>query len=106
MFKDELLASDVSERQITFINFEEPEMVTAAYKWREVYDEILAKLQPRHMNYIFLDEVQAVDGWEKMVDGLHAKKITTVMVKDVIARQGGGNVKTATNIMWFMLDNI
>lgn len=74
MFKDELSASGVSDRQITFINFEEPETITAAYEWRKVYDEIRAKLQPDRMNYIFLDEVQAVDEWEKMVDGLYAKK--------------------------------
>jgi predicted AAA+ superfamily ATPase len=74
MFRDELSQSGVSARQITYINFEEPEAVKTEYEWRKVYDEILARLQPDRMNYVFLDEVQAVDEWEKMVDGLHAKK--------------------------------
>jgi predicted AAA+ superfamily ATPase len=72
MFKDELLASGVSEQNIVFINFEEPETVRAEYEWRKVYGEILSQLQPGQMNYVFLDEVQAVDEWEKLSNQLVA----------------------------------
>jgi predicted AAA+ superfamily ATPase len=86
MFRDELLALGVNESLITFINFEEPETVDVEYEWHKVYDEILARLQPDQMNYVFLDEVQAVDEWEKMVDGLHAKKNVDLYITGSNAR--------------------
>jgi len=74
MFRDELLASNVSQQQITFINFEEPEKIGVEYEWRKVYDKILSGLLPDKMNYVFLDEVQSIPEFEKMINGLQAKK--------------------------------
>jgi predicted AAA+ superfamily ATPase len=190
MFRDELLGSGVMKDQLVFLNFEEPENLGDAEDWRGIYDRILTGLAPDRMNYIFLDEVQAVSGFERMVDGLYVKKnvdlyitgsnarflsselatllsgryieiqmlpfsfaefvsafdrtkrpddlfwdymnygsfpqaadflasgkvaavndyltgiFNTVLIKDAMARQGVGNVKTASNIVRFAFDNI
>lgn len=74
MFRDELLASDVAAEQITYMSFDEPETVLGnSYNWREIYDRITAKLIPGKMNYIFLDEIQVVSEFERLVNGLQAK---------------------------------
>jgi predicted AAA+ superfamily ATPase len=39
-----------------------------------LYDEILTKTIPGEKNYVFLDEVQLVTGFEKLVDSLFVKK--------------------------------
>lgn len=39
---------------------------------KEMYQLIKAKLSPEHKTYLFLDEVQEVKGWEKVVNSLAA----------------------------------
>jgi predicted AAA+ superfamily ATPase len=86
MFRDELVDGGTERNRITFLNFEEPEKVGNANDWREIYDRILGGLLPDRMNYIFLDEVQLVPGFEKMVDGLHVKKNVDLYITGSNAR--------------------
>ncbi|MBQ9019830.1 ATP-binding protein [Candidatus Saccharibacteria bacterium] len=72
-FRDELLRKKVKRRQITYLNFEDPEN-TDILDWREVYQRINDNLLSDQMNYIFLDEVQNIPEFERMVDGLFVKK--------------------------------
>lgn len=74
ILRNELLASSVSDDQIFYMSFEEPETVLGgSYDWRSIYNHITARLRPGKMNYIFLDEIQAVPDFERLVNGLHAK---------------------------------
>lgn len=73
MFRDELRASGVTDHQITYVNFEEPELVPSGQNWRSIYDQVIAKLSPSQSNYVFFDEIQAVPDFERLVDGLQAK---------------------------------
>ena len=72
LFRNELLEGEVDESQIISINFEDPERLNSNYL--EIYREISAKLIKHKMNYVFLDEVQNIAGFEKMVNGLFVKK--------------------------------
>jgi uncharacterized protein len=74
MFRDELLTQGISQKQITFINFEDPEYTDINIDYMNIYREINKKLVKNQMNYIFLDEVQNVPNFEKLVDGLFIKK--------------------------------
>jgi len=74
MFRDELLTQGISQKQITFINFENPEYTDSNIDYMDVYREITKNLVKNQMNYIFLDEVQNVPNFEKLVDGLFIKK--------------------------------
>lgn len=66
-FRQELLDGGVSPDSIQSYNFEDPTMPT---DYLTVYREIKGKLQPNAMNYIFLDEVQNIDQFQRLVDGL------------------------------------
>ncbi|MDR2009438.1 MAG: ATP-binding protein [Bacteroidales bacterium] len=72
-FRGELLKSGVKAESIIFFNFEERENLKFS-DWTALYDEIIAKTNPNHKNYIFLDEVQLIANFEKLVDALFVKK--------------------------------
>jgi predicted AAA+ superfamily ATPase len=68
LFRNSLLP-DVPVRRIQSYNFEVPENLRAG-DWQRWYDKICAGLVKGKPNYIFLDEVQAVPEFEKLLDGL------------------------------------
>jgi predicted AAA+ superfamily ATPase len=72
-FRNELLASGVHSENIVFLNFEESENVKFK-EWTVLHDEILSKINLNQKNYVFLDEVQLVTDFEKLVDSLFVKK--------------------------------
>ncbi|MCL2726953.1 MAG: ATP-binding protein [Bacteroidales bacterium] len=73
MFADELLREGVLPEQIQFYNFEDPDIYTIG-NWKDIYDYIKVRLLPDKMNYVFLDEVQHIDIFQRLVDGLYIKK--------------------------------
>lgn len=72
-FKNELVSGGVLNKNIVFLNFEERENLHLT-KWTILYDEILKKVTSRKKYYIFLDEVQLVNDFEKLVNALFTKK--------------------------------
>lgn len=69
LVQQELIADGVSENQIIMINFES--MAYANRDFMSIYQE-LRHLSGNHGEkaYIFLDEIQELAGWEKMVNSL------------------------------------
>ncbi len=72
-FRNELLETGISPENIIFLNFEERENL-ALYKWSALYDEIILKVKPEKKTYIFLDEIQLIADFEKLVNSLFVKK--------------------------------
>jgi predicted AAA+ superfamily ATPase len=72
-FKNELLKDGVAPENIIFLNFEERENLHLT-NWTTLYDEIIEKVNPNDKYYIFLDEVQLINDFEKLVNGLFTKK--------------------------------
>jgi len=72
-FRGEILDSGVNPSNIIFFNFEERENVKFA-EWTVLYDTITAKIKEGGKYYVFLDEVQLIPNFEKLVDGLYVKK--------------------------------
>lgn len=79
IYQDWLLDNGVNPRQIIAINFEsiEYEHLTG---YRVLYDYITSLLLPDQMNYIFLDEIQHVDQFEKAVDSLFIKENCDIFI--------------------------
>ena len=71
-FKDYLKTKGVEEDNILLLNFEEREY-SDFERWEDVYDYILDKLSVKGMKYVFLDEVQRIANFEKLVDALFVK---------------------------------
>jgi predicted AAA+ superfamily ATPase len=79
MFRDQLSDLDIEGYQIHTYNFELPENYLNR-TWNELYFEIKEKLIPNKQNYIFLDEIQNIPSFERLVDGLFASENTDVYV--------------------------
>lgn len=79
LYRELLLKQGVSKRQIQFYNFELPENYLNK-TWDDIYFDIKKKLQAQRPNYIFLDEVQNIPFFEKLVDGLFATENTDVYI--------------------------
>lgn len=72
-FKSELINDGVAPENIVYLNFEERENLHLT-NWTTLYDKIIKKVNPNERYYIFLDEVQLVLNFEKLVNSLFAKK--------------------------------
>jgi len=79
IFREDLLKDNVSDKQVQFYNFELPENYLNK-SWHQLYFEIKSKLCPGKMNYIFLDEIQNIPDFEKLVDGLYATEKTDIYI--------------------------
>lgn len=69
----------IGERQMQFYNYELPENYLDK-KWSDIYFEIKQKFQRGKINYVFLDEVQNIPDFEKLVDGLFATDNTDIYI--------------------------
>jgi uncharacterized protein len=72
IFQDYLLKNDVQEEQIISINFENPDYEDLK-NYKLLYKYIENHLIPNKKNYVFLDEIQNVVDYQKVVDGLYIK---------------------------------
>ncbi len=79
LYREQLLKCGIGKRQIQFYNFELPENFVGK-NWDDIYFDIKKKLQADKINYIFLDEVQNIPSFEKLVDGLFATKNVDVYI--------------------------
>lgn len=72
LFQQELLQEGVNENQIIAINFEDLEYRDLT-DYIRLYEYIKSKIIPNQQMYIFLDEVQHVQGFERVVDSFYIK---------------------------------
>jgi len=79
LYRGDLLKQGIDKQQMQFYNFELPENYLNK-TWSDIYFEIKKKFQPDKTNYVFLDEVQNIALFEKLVDGLFATENTDVYI--------------------------
>jgi len=79
IYREQLKVQGISDEQIQFYNFELPENYLDK-SWSDIYFEIKEKLIKNQPNYIFLDEVQNIPQFEKLVDGLFVSDFTDVYI--------------------------
>ena len=72
MYRDHLLETGVQQEQIVFINFEDMDY-EELQDYKKLYSYLKDRLHKDRYTYIFLDEVQKVEGFEKVVDSLYIK---------------------------------
>lgn len=79
LYKNYLRNNGVSENRIVTVNFEELENEWLL-DYKALYDYLVKKLDKNDTTYIFLDEIQKVSGFEKVVDSLYVKKGVDVYI--------------------------
>ncbi|GGH12102.1 ATP-binding protein [Sphingobacterium alkalisoli] len=79
LYREQLFKLGVGKRQVQFYNFELPENYLNK-NWDDIYFGIKNKLQADKPNYVFLDEVQNIPLFEKLVDGLFVTENVDVYI--------------------------
>ena len=72
LFQDSLVKSGISKAQIQSINFEDM-FYTELQDYKKLHQYILDHAVPKQKNYIFLDEIQNVPQFQKVVDSLYIR---------------------------------
>ncbi len=92
-FQEYLRGEGVEERQIIYLNFEKIEN-EPLHDYHVLYDYVKSRLQPGKMTYIFLDEIQAVPGFQKAVDSLFVLEQTDLYITGSNAHMLSGELAT------------
>ncbi|ADQ16541.1 hypothetical protein Lbys_0782 [Leadbetterella byssophila DSM 17132] len=70
-FQD-LLRAENPNVSVLAINMDMPEFrILAEKNWKEIYDYIIQHIKKNETNYVFIDEVQNVPEFEKLLEGLY-----------------------------------
>lgn len=80
MFREYLMADRVEENQIVFMNFETLENHKWLSDFEGLYYHIINQLDLSKKCYVFLDEVQQITYFERLIDGLYVKPNIDVYV--------------------------
>ncbi|MCZ2102007.1 MAG: ATP-binding protein [Chitinophagales bacterium] len=80
MFRNYLVETGISEAQILFMNFEQIENIKWLNDFEGLYYHIIGQLDLSKPCYVFLDEIQNVKEFERLVDGLYVKPNIDVYV--------------------------
>ena len=92
-FQDTLLKEGISQEQMISINFEDLDYENLL-DYRALYAYIRDRLCPDKMTYIFLDEIQKVDSFQKAVDSLFIKENTDIYITGSNAYLLSGDLAT------------
>ncbi len=93
LFREKLLAEGVPGERIVSVNFEDPSVGDFS-DYRAAWDFIRRQFPAEGKAYVFLDEVQLVPGFERVVDGLFARKDCDVYITGSNARFLSGDLAT------------
>lgn len=93
LYMDYLKKQGVEDRQIIHVNLELPDF-DELDTYKKLYDFIKERLCQDCMNYIIIDEVQAVTDFQKAVDGLYVNKNCDVYITGSNAQILSGELAT------------
>lgn len=79
MFADELLQNGIQKEQIQFYNFEDLDTLAIGDIY-QIHTHIKDRLVADKTNYIFLDEVQNIQEFQRLVDSLYIKPNVDVYI--------------------------
>jgi predicted AAA+ superfamily ATPase len=73
LFRDYLKKNGVEPARIQAVNMEDAAN-SALLDYNRLHDEVLSRLVPDKMNYVFLDEIQNVPEFQRAIDSLYIRK--------------------------------
>jgi hypothetical protein len=93
MIKQKLVEDkNVPQSQIVSYRFDNMEYNDMTAK--HMFEEIKSKLSPNGKTYLFLDEVQEIEGWEKVVNSIYADYDVDIYVTGSNSRMMSAEIAT------------
>ncbi len=93
LYCDYLLENDINKSQIIRINLEEYQFDDIK-DYKDLYNHVNSKLLKDRKNYVFLDEVQKVDDFQKAIDSLYVIKNVDLYVTGSNSKLLSGELAT------------
>ncbi|MBQ9885900.1 MAG: ATP-binding protein [Lachnospiraceae bacterium] len=93
LYQNYLLESGISKEQIISINFEDLEYEDLQ-NYKSLYNYLISKIDAEKKYYIFLDEIQRVEDFEKAVDSLYIKDNVDIYITGSNAYLLSGELST------------
>jgi len=93
LFQDYLRANGTGKDQIQEIKFELEENEELLNR-RKLHEHVLKNLNPKKMNYVFLDEIQLVTDWQKTVNSLRMRPNIDIYITGSNAYMFSGELAT------------
>lgn len=93
MFANELVQNGVEEKQIQFYNFEDLDTMSIGNIY-QIHTYIKERLIADKPNYIFLDEIQNINEFQRLVDSLYIKPNVDVYITGSNAYMLSGELAT------------
>ncbi|WP_461198831.1 ATP-binding protein [Enterococcus sp. N249-2] len=94
LFKEYLKQEDIPDDHIIYMNFEsfDYQTITTEEKLREKFQELLPKDGKKV--YLLLDEVQVVDGWQRVINGVRVSFNSDIVITGSNANMLSGELAT------------
>ncbi|MDN6250513.1 MAG: ATP-binding protein, partial [Tetragenococcus koreensis] len=94
LYKEYLKKENIAEDHIIYMNFEsfEYQTITTEEKFRQQLSELIPKDGQRI--YLLLDEIQAVDGWQRVVNGIRVSFNSNIVITGSNASMLSGELAT------------
>lgn len=93
MFSNELVSNGVDAKQIQFYNFEDLDILSIGDIF-QIHTHIKERLVANKPNYIFLDEIQNVKDFQRLIDSLYIKPNVDVYITGSNAYMLSGELAT------------
>jgi len=93
LYRDYLLQQGISAQQLIYFNFETFDLL-AVRSEQQLIDLLKPLLHADQHQYIMLDEIQMVTGWQRVVNGLHASYDCDIVVTGSNAKMLSGELAT------------
>lgn len=94
LYKEYLIQENVEEHQIIYMNFEsfEYQTITTEKKFRAALEKLIPKNNKKV--YLLFDEIQVVDGWQRVVNGIRVSFDSDIVITGSNANILSGELAT------------
>ncbi len=93
IFSKKIIDSGVNSNRVQQYNFEKP-IFPKEFTWLDIYKTIIEKTDKKNINYIFLDEPQQINEFERLIDALYVEKHIDLYVTGSNAYFLSGDIAT------------
>lgn len=93
LYQNRLMEQGVKEEQIISVNMEDLRF-EELHDYHKLYDYICSHLVADQMSYIFIDEIQEIESFEKVMNSLQLKENTDIYITGSNSRMFSGRLST------------
>ncbi|MCB5723510.1 ATP-binding protein [Pediococcus acidilactici] len=93
LYRDYLLSNGIKSDQIIYLNFEQFELLRVRNQ-NELIELLKSKLNKKQRLYLMFDEIQMVDGWQAVINGIRASYNCDIVITGSNAQMLSGELAT------------